>query len=123
MITTSRKTDYVLNKVDGNVTLRELLEFAQCNVDTWLSEPVLWDLSNASLKEDKTDYVEIKNITNNIHNLANKRKGRKTAFVTLDPCSYGMLRMAIMLAETHVSWSVASVFYDIKSAEAWLKET
>ena len=34
MITTIRETDYVRNKVDGQVTIRELLEYAQSNVET-----------------------------------------------------------------------------------------
>jgi hypothetical protein len=122
MITTSHDTDYMLNKVEGNVTIRELLGFAQANVDTWLSRPVLWDLTDATLKEDKSDHDAIRGIVSKSHNLVNKRKGEKTVFVAPDSCSYGMLRMAIALVEIKVDWIVASVFYDIESAEAWLKE-
>lgn len=122
MITTSREPNYVLNKVEGNVTLQELLEFARCNIDTWLSEPVLWDLSDATLNEDKSDYQEVRNIVSRASNLAQMRKGSKTVFVAPDPSSYGMLRMAIAIVETSVSWPVAFVFYDLESAEAWLKK-
>ena len=122
MITSTRETDYILNRVDGNVTIRELLEYAQCNVDTWLSEPVLWDLTNATLTEDKSDYAAIRGTVSNIHSLAEKRKGQKTAFVAPDPCTYGMLRMAITIVESCESHSIAAVFKDIESTHAWLKE-
>jgi len=122
MITTSRETDFVLNKVDGNVTIKELLEYAQCNVDTWLSDPVLWDLSNASLREDKSDYSVINATVGNIGSLVEKRKGCKTVFVAPDPFTYGMLRMAITIVEISESSSVAKVYTDIEKAKAWLKE-
>jgi hypothetical protein len=67
MITTNRKSDYVLNTVEGAVTIRELLGYAQQNVDTWLSDPVLWDLTNATLKEDKSDYAAIRRIVSGTH--------------------------------------------------------
>ena len=97
------------NKVDGHVTIKELLEYAQCNVDIWLSDPVLWDLSNATLRDDSS--------------LVDKRKGGKTTFVAPDPLTYGMLRMAITTAECNESHFIASIYSDIKEAEAWLKET
>ena len=122
MITTIREKDYVCNKVDGQVTIRELLEYAQSNVDTWISEPVLWDLTNASLKEDKSDYPAIRGIVGNIHELAQKREGRKTAFAAPDPCSYGTLRMAITIVEINESHFIASVFNNLEAAEKWLKE-
>ena len=123
MITTIYKAGYVLNKVDGHVTIQALLEYAQCNVDTGLQEPVLWDLTNGTLKEDKSDYQAIRNIVRNTHTLARKRKGRKTAFVALDQCTYGMLRMAIGIVEVNESRIIASVFSDMGEAKAWLKET
>ena len=122
MITTIRETDYVRNKVDGQVTIRELLEYAQSNVETWISEPVLWNLTNAALKEDKSDYLAIRGIVGNIHDLAQKREGRKTVFAVPDPCSYGMLRMAITIVEINESHFIASVFNNLEAAEEWLKE-
>lgn len=122
MITTSRENDYVLNKVDGNVTLKELLDYAQCNVDTWLTDSVLWDLSNATMKEDKSDYNAAQAIVRNISTMVEKRNGRKTTFVTPEPFAYGMLRMAITIVECNESRLVASVYNDIEAAEAWLKE-
>ena len=122
MITTTREKCYVLNKVDGSVTIRELLDHAQCNVDTWVSDPVLWDLLNSSLIEDKSDFETIRAAVENIQKMVEKRYGRKTAFVASDPYSYGMLRMAIAIVECSVSHSVASVFSDIEAARAWLKE-
>ena len=122
MITTSRETDYVHNKVNGRVTIKELLDYAQCNVDKWLSDPVLWDLSNATMVEDKSDYIAINSTVKNIHILAEKRKGRKTAFVAPEPLAYGMLRMAITIVECTEKRIVASVFADIEAAEAWMKE-
>jgi len=122
MITTSRETDYVLNKVDGPVTIQELLGYAQCNVDTWLSDPVLWDLSNATMAEEKSDHEGVRAIVSNIHHLAEKRKGRKTTFVAPDLFIYGMLRMAITIVDCYECRLVASVFADIRAAEAWLKE-
>ena len=121
MITTSREADYVLNKVVGHVTIRELLEYAQCNVDVWLSDPVLWDLSDASMTEDNADYTAVKSVVSNIHYLVEKRKGRKTVFVAPDPLIYGMLRMAITIVESGESRFVAAVFADIGAAEVWLK--
>ena len=121
MITTIRKTDYVRNKVEGRTTIRELLEYAQRNVDTWLRDPVLWDLTNATMCEDQSDYRAIQAIVGNIHQLAEKRKGMKTTFVAPDPLSYGMLRMATTIVECVESRIVASVFADMASAHAWLK--
>ena len=123
MITTSRTSDYVLNKVDGHVTIHELLEYAERNVDAWLSDPVLWDLTDATMAEDKSDYHAIQSVVANIHALAEKRKGKKTTFVAPDPLSYGMLRMALTIVECIESRLVASVHSDIGAAEAWLKET
>ena len=111
------------NKVDGHVTIKELLEYAQCNVDIWLSDPVLWDLSNATLRDDKSDHAAVRSIVSNISSLVDKRKGGKTTFVAPDPLTYGMLRMAITTAECNESHFIASIYSDIKEAEAWLKET
>jgi hypothetical protein len=122
MITTSRTPDYVLNKVDGPVTIQELLAYAQKNVDAWLSDPVLWDLSNGNMTEDSSDYAAVQATVRNIHELAERRKGKKTAFLAPDPLSYGMLRMAITIVDCVESRLVASVFTDIEEAKAWLKE-
>jgi len=56
MITALRETDYVLNRVSGHVTIKDLLDYAQSNVDKWTLDPVLWDLSDATMREDKSDY-------------------------------------------------------------------
>jgi hypothetical protein len=122
MIATSRETDYVLNKIDGYVTIKELLDYARCNVDIWLSDPVLWDLSNATMLEDTSDHETVGAIVGNISSLVEKRKGEKTAFVAPDPYTYGMLRMAITIVEINEGCSVATVFADIEEARAWLKE-
>jgi hypothetical protein len=123
MIITSYDTNHVLNKVNGRVTIKELLDFAQSNVDKWVSDPVLWDLSNATMIEDKSDYLAIKSTVGNIHKLVEKRKGRKTAFVAPEPLAYGMLRMAITIVDCTEERLVASVFTDIKRAKAWLIES
>jgi hypothetical protein len=122
MIATSRETDYVLNKIDGYVTIKELLDYARCNVDIWLSDPVLWDLSNATMLEDTSDHETVGAVVGNISSLVEKRKGEKTAFVAPDPYTYGMLRMAITIVEINEGCSVATVFADIEEARAWLKE-
>jgi hypothetical protein len=122
MITTSRETDYVLNKVDGQVTIKELLDYAQSNVDTWISDPVLWDLTNAAMKEDKSDFAAVQSMVSNISSMVEKRSGSKTTFVVPDPFTYGMLRMAITIVECNESRFIASVFNDIESAEAWLMD-
>ena len=123
MITTSRTADYVLNKVDGQVTIRELLEYVEQNVNLWLLDPVLWDLSGATMAEDKSDYLAIQGTVSNIHSLAEKRKGKKTAFVAPDPLTYGMLRMALTIVECIESRLVATVHSDFRAAEVWMKET
>lgn len=120
MITTIRDTDYVLNKVEGKVTIRELLEYAERNVDKWVADPVLWDLSNASMSEEKSDYNAIRGVVANIHNLAEKRKGRKTTFVTKEPYAYGMLRMALAIVDCIESRMVATVYSDFEEAKEWL---
>ena len=122
MITTLFEDGYVVNRVGGNITIRELLNYAQNNVASWVSEPVLWDLSNSTMTEDASDYAAIRAIVGNIHQLVEKRKGRKTAFVAPDPLTYGMLRMAITIVECYQSHSIASIFSDIETAYAWLKE-
>ena len=122
MITTSREADYVINKIDGHVTIKELLDYAQFNVDIWLSYPVLWDLSNATMREEDTDYEAVRAIVGNISSLVEKRKGKKTTFVASDPFTYGMLRMAITIVESKEHCDVASVYSDIEEAKAWLKE-
>jgi hypothetical protein len=122
MITTIREPDYVRNKVDGSVTIRELLGYAQLNVDTWLADPVLWDLTNGTLAEDSSDYLAVRGVVSNIHDLAEKRRGRKTAFLAPDPLSYGMLRMAITIVDSIESRLVAQVFTEKSAAQAWLKQ-
>ena len=122
MIATSRETDYVLNKIDGYVTIKELLDYARCNVDIWLSDPVLWDLSNATMLEDTSDHETVGAVVGNISSLVEKRKEEKTAFVAPDPYTYGMLRMAITIVEINEGCSVATVFADIEEARTWLKE-
>ena len=122
MITTSRETDYVVNKVVGRVTIQELLEYAQQHVDVWLSDPVLWDLTEAKMAADESDYKAVNHILSNIHDLAESRRGKKTAFFAPDPLAYGMLRMAITIVECSEYRLVASVFTDLDLAISWLKE-
>jgi hypothetical protein len=121
MITTSRTADYVLNHVEGKVTIRELLEYAQRGVSTWATEPVLWDLTAATLAEDESDYITLRSVIGNIHEMAEQRKGRKTTFVAPDPCTYGMLRMALAIAECYESRFIASVWRDLETAVQWLR--
>jgi hypothetical protein len=121
MITTHREADYVRNEVPGQTTIRELLEYAQRNVDKWVSDPVLWDLTDAMISQDDSDYDTVRSVVANIHDLAEKRKGQKTTFVAPDPFTYGMLRMAITIVDCTESRLVASVFSDKPAAEAWLK--
>jgi hypothetical protein len=90
----------VRNEVRGDITIRELLEYAQRNVDVWLSDPVLWDLRHASVAQDDSDFPAIRGVVGNIHDLAEKREGRRTVFVAPDPATYGMLRMAITVVES-----------------------
>jgi hypothetical protein len=121
MITTHRDADYVRNEGQGDIAIRDLLEYAQRNVGVWLSGSVLWDLRGASIAQDHSDYAAIRRVVGNIHDLVEKRKGRKTVFVAPDPATYGMLRRAITIVERVESQLVASVFYDMRRAEAWLK--
>ena len=121
MITTTRKKNYVLNKVDGDVTIRQLVDYAQRNVDTWVSEPVLWDLSDSDMIVDRTDFDAVGTSVGNIGEMVKKRRGKRTAFLAPDPYSCGMLRMAIWITESSVSHRVASVFTDVEAARAWLE--
>ena len=105
------------------MTIKELLEYAQHNLDTWISDPVLWDLSNATMTEEKSDHAAVTSLVNNIHSMVEKRRGEKTIFVAPDPFTYGMLRMAISIVEWKESCFIASVFADIKEAKIWLKES
>lgn len=120
MITTERTPDYVVNRMKGPVTIRELLEYAQTNVELWLTEPVLWDLTYSTLAEDESDYKAVRETLRNIHELAELRKGRRTAFLAPDPLTYGMLRMAITIVECVESHFIASVFKNAEEADAWL---
>jgi hypothetical protein len=120
MITTTREKGYVMNKVVGNVTIMELVEYAQNNLEIWLTEPVLWDLSRAKMNDDKSDYVAVNNIVRDIHEMAEKRKGKRTVFCAPDPLSFGMLRMAITIVESFESRFIASVYNDINEAKSWL---
>jgi hypothetical protein len=122
MIRTVRKPEYVINEVSGNVTLRELLEYAQQNVDEWISDSVLWDLSPSTMSEDSSDYPAVSSLVGNIHHLAEKRKGRKTVFLAPEPLAYGMLRMALMIVESIEARMVAAVFQTREEAEGWLRE-
>ncbi|MHC4248604.1 MAG: hypothetical protein ACYS9X_05690 [Planctomycetota bacterium] len=121
MIVTSREEGYVLNKIEGDVTIRELLEYAQRNVDTWVSDPVLWDLSASSMNLDSSDFEAMRAAVESINGMVEKRRGKRTAFLASDPYSRGMLRMAIWIVECSASDSVASVFADIDEARAWLQ--
>ena len=123
MITTSRTADYVLNKVEGQVTIQELLEYAQRGVTTWRTDPVLWDLTDATLAQDATDYETARGVIGDIHEMVEQRKGTNTVFVAPDPCTYGMLRMAITIVECRESKFIAGVCHDLGTAEVWLKNT
>jgi hypothetical protein len=120
MITTIRENEYVVNKVVGDITIGDLVECAQNNTEIWLSDPVLWDLSKARMKSDNSDYAAVSAVVSNIHEMAEKRKGKRTAFFAPEPFSFGMLRMAITIVEYSESRLVASVFKNIDAAMAWL---
>jgi hypothetical protein len=123
MITTTRENHYVLNKVVGKVTIKELVDYAQNNFNIWVSDPVLWDMSGGRISEEESDYSSVKNIVANIHTMAEMRKGKKTAFFAPDPFSYGMLRMALGIVECFESRMVASVFKEIDAAKEWVMES
>lgn len=121
MITICKEADYVRIEVTGEVTIRELLEYAQTNVKEWLLDTVIWDLSEGRIAKVDTDYEAVSGIVSNIHDLVEKRKDQETIFVAPDLFSYGMLRMAIMIVEVVESCSVASVFTSMEEAKASLR--
>jgi len=123
MITTHRENHYIRNEVRGTVTIRELLEYARHNVDAWISDPVLWDLTHAAVAEDDSDYDTIRAMIGKIHDLAEKRKGQRTTFVAPDPYTYGVLRTSLTIVKCVESRPVASIFSDIREAEAWLTDS
>lgn len=108
-------------EVTGEVTIRELLEYAQTNVKKWLQDTVIWDLSEGRITKVESDYEAVSGIVSNIHDLVEARRDRDTVFVAPDLFSYGMLRMAIMIVEVVESCSVASVFTSMEEAKASLK--
>lgn len=121
MITLCKEADYVRIEVTGEVTIRELLEYAQTNVKEWLLDTVIWDLSEGRIAKVESDYDAVSGIVSNIHDLVEARKGQETIFVAPDLFSYGMLRMAIMIVEVVESTSVASVFTSMEEAKASLR--
>jgi len=121
MITTVREFDFVRNEVEGQVTVKELLDYAQENVDGWLSDPVLWDLSHGSLADDPSDYEAVRATVSNAHDLTELRSNARTAFLAPDNSTYGMIKTAIAIVEKSQSQAVASVFRDSQTAIAWLR--
>jgi hypothetical protein len=121
MITTVREFDFVRNEVEGQVTVKELLDYAQENVDGWISDPVLWDLSHGSLADDPSDYEMVHATVVNAHDLAVLRRHARTAFLAPDNSTYGMLKTAITIVEKTQDYAVASVFRDSQTAIAWLR--
>ena len=121
MISSSRETDYVRIEVTGEVTIRELLEYAQTNFNEWILDTVIWDLSEGRIAKVESDYDAVSGIVSNIHDLVEIRKDQDTIFVAPDLFSYGMLRMAIMIVEVVESISVASIFTSMEEAKGWLK--
>ncbi len=121
MITTKKSTDHVIIEITGQVTIRELLEYAQTHVDEWFNQPVIWDLTEGRIDSSESDYPTVRAIVSNINELVEKRKGKGTVFVAPDPLSYGMLRMAIMIVEATEFHFIAFVCRSMEEAEEWLR--
>ena len=90
-ITNMLEDEIIINTVSGKVTVEQIMNYLKKNADHQIGKPVIWDFSKANFSKISTD--EWRSILNKMGPLSKKRKGEKTAFVSLKDIPFGMLRM------------------------------
>ena len=112
------KENITIFKVTGDLTISDILEYAE---EYYLRKPtklVLWELTKPTIH--KIDTQEFKLLVKKMKKFTEHREGGKTAFVGDFDSDYGMGRMYETLASIEELPVSYRTFRNIEDAQAWL---
>ena len=107
-------------KVTGDLTLSDILKYAE---EYYLGKPtklVLWVLTEPTIHKINTE--EFKSLVKKMKRFTEHREGGKTAFVGDFDADFGMGRMYEALASIEKLAVSYRTFRNIEDAQAWLFE-
>lgn len=123
MITTEKKDGYVENKAIGELTVLAIVEYVQKNQETWSSDNVLWNFSEANLNHNIPNYDLMKARMAKITKIIKSRTGFKTAYLVADDITIAIAEMAVSVGRSIDEKIQHAVFKDREEAIAWLKSS
>ena len=110
----------IINSVVGEVNFDKIAEYISENIESWISKPVIWDMSKADLSTVPSD--QLRSFLQKMQSLSKKKSGEKTAIVAPQDMEYGMMRMFEIFAENESFEMELRVFRTIEEAKQWLPE-
>ena len=117
-ITSIKKHNIIIITVTGKITIGDIFEHIEKNIEAWVGFPELWDFNEADLSEvviDKWQQMSLK-----LHPLAEKKHGEKSALVSSSDLTFGMLRMFQSVSEGYKFPIKLESFRQIDDAKEWL---
>jgi hypothetical protein len=106
--------------VNGQVSFDQIINALKIEYTGQPSLNVLWDCTNGMLKHITTD--QVKAILSFVENIAEGRRGGKTAFVGDKNFEFGLMRMYGTLAEMAEIPFQVEVFRSMAEALQWLDQ-
>ena len=109
------------NTAEGTYTFKDIIVYVRDNIHRWEQSPLVWDLTKFNLSVDAEPGDMIRDQLSKSMDLAERRWGKRTAFVAKQDYEYGMFRMYCALSECLKYPLEMKAFRSLAEAQAWVK--
>ena len=117
--TIESEASIIINNVAGEVKFNEITGYFNKYNNEWVGKPVIWNFSEADFSNISSDHLL--QFSKKIKSFSSSRREERTAIVSSDDLSFGMMRMFEVFAEIDSFDNSFHHFRAIKEAKKWLK--
>jgi hypothetical protein len=93
MFSTTFVDGVYINTAIDTYTFTDIIVYVRDNIHLWENGPLVWDFTLSSLRKDIEPTELTRNQLSRSMDLAERRSGKRTAFVSTQDYEYGMFRM------------------------------
>lgn len=110
-----------INTPLATYTFTDIIEYVRDNIQLWEHSSLIWDLTRFPLSKEAEPSDIIRQQLSQSTDLAERRSGKRTAFVAPQDYAYGMFRMYCVFTE-FLNYPVKmEAFRTLDDAIAWVK--
>lgn len=121
MFQTKVVNDVYINTPLAIYTFTDIIEYVRNNIQLWEKSHLIWDMTQFPLSKEAEPNDMIRQQLSKSMDLAERRSGKKTAFVAPQDYAYGMFRMYCVFTECFDYPVEMGAFRSLEEAKVWIK--